>query len=101
MTGEPTDLIDRLLEEKGLKRRIALRVAQFVLAPVCLINSDLIGTLTSRIVRNSEQKDKLHMTPLPLEVEPKSIRVMWHERNQQNSAHHWLRSLVIEVCGRV
>lgn len=101
MTGEPTDFVDRLLEEKGLKRRIAIRIAQFGLAPVCLINSDLVGTLASRIVRNYELKDKLHMTPLPLEVEPKSISVMWHERNQQNPAHNWLRSLLIEVCGRV
>ncbi|WP_026735985.1 hypothetical protein [Fischerella sp. PCC 9605] len=57
------------------------------LAPTCILNSDLIGTLTSRIVRHSELKDKLHMAPLPIEVEPKPIRVMRYERNQQNSAH--------------
>jgi DNA-binding transcriptional LysR family regulator len=101
MTGEPIDFVDRLLEEKGLKRRIALRIAQFALAPVCILNSDLIGTLASRVVRNSEQKDKLYVTPLPIEVEPKAIRVMWHERNQQNPAHNWLRSLLIELCGSI
>ena len=98
LTGEPIDFVDRLLEEKGLKRRIALRIAQFALAPVCIVNSDLIGTLASRIVCNSELKDKLHAVPLPIEVEQKPIRVMWHERNQHNSAHNWLRSLLIEVC---
>lgn len=98
LTGEPIDFVDRLLEEKGLKRRIALRIAQFALAPVCIVNSDLIGTLASRIVCNSGLKDKLHVAPLPIEVEPKPIRVMWHERNQQNPAHAWLRSLLIEMC---
>lgn len=101
LTGEPTDFVDRLLEEKGLKRRIALTVGQFGLAPVVIANSDLIGTLAARRVKNSEQKDKLHVAPLPIDVEPKTIKIMWHERNQHNPVHGWLRSLITEVCEEI
>ncbi len=98
LTGDSTDFVDRLLEEKGLKRRVALTITQFAVAPVLIAHSDLIGTLASRTVRNCELKDKLHVAPLPIDVEPKIIKIMWHERNQHNPVLRWLRSVLIEVC---
>lgn len=101
LTGEATDFIDELLEEKGLKRRIGLTIIQFALAPVCIANSDLIGTLTSRTVKNWVGKDQLYMTDLPIELEAKIIKIMWHERNQHNPSHIWLSELFIQVCEKI
>lgn len=47
LTGESTGLIDPLLQERGLKRRIAATVNQFAVAPQLVINSDLIAILKS------------------------------------------------------
>lgn len=98
LTGEANGFVDRVLEEKRLKRRIALTVNQFALAPVVVANSDLICTLATRTAKNCLLKDQLHLTPLPLDLEPTIIKMMWHERHHQDPAHAWLRSLLIEIC---
>lgn len=98
LTGEATGFLDQRLESKGLKRRIALTVNQFALAPVVVANSDLICTLAYRTAKNFGLEDKLHLAPLPLDLEPTSINMMWHERNHLDSAHVWLRSLLMTIC---
>lgn len=101
LSGETTDFVDQLLDEKGLKRNVHLIIAQVVLAPVCIANSNLIGTLTSRMILNSELRKKLYAVPIPIEAESKKISAMWHQRNQDNPVHQWLRSLLIEVCSKI
>lgn len=98
LTGEANGFVDRALEEKGLKRRIALTVNQFALAPVVVANSDLICTLATRTAKNCPLADKLHLAPLPVDLEPTIIKMMWHERHHQDPAHRWLRSLLLQIC---
>jgi DNA-binding transcriptional LysR family regulator len=45
LTGESTGLLDPLLQEWGLKRRIALTVNQFAVAPRIIAQSDLLAVL--------------------------------------------------------
>lgn len=98
LTGEPTNFIDQLLEEKGLKREIALIINQFVLAPFIIAQSDLICTLPRRTIQQSGLDNHFYLTPLPLALDPKLVKMMWHERYHQNSMHSWVRSLVSQVC---
>jgi DNA-binding transcriptional LysR family regulator len=100
LTGESTGLIEPILEKYGLKRRIAVTVNQFAVAPRLIANSDLIGVLPKRIVEISGLGDQLYLTPLPAEINiaPSDIQMIWHERNHQNSAQVWLRSCLTKIC---
>jgi DNA-binding transcriptional LysR family regulator len=98
LTGEATGFIDHMLQEKGLKRRIALTVNQFALAPKLIANSDLISVLPLRILHKCGLEEQLHMVPLPIEVAPAIVQIMWHERKQRDPAHEWLRSLLLNIC---
>lgn len=60
LTGESTGLIDPLLQEQGLKRRIALTVNQFAVAPRIVAQSDLIAVLPLRVVQLSGVADCLY-----------------------------------------
>lgn len=95
LTGDPTGFVDRLLQERGLARRVALTVNQFSLAPVIVARSELIATLTYRAIRRSGIEDMLHLVRLPLDVPPSQVTLLWHERDQQNPAHRWLREKFI------
>jgi len=97
LTGESTGLIDPLLQERGLNRRIGLTVNQFSIAPQILVNSDLIAILPTRVVQLSGIVNQLHLTPVPIEIYPTSVKMMWHERSQQNTAHIWFRTQLAEV----
>jgi DNA-binding transcriptional LysR family regulator len=100
LTGESTGIIEPILEKQGLKRRIAVTVNQFALAPRLIADSDLIAVLPTRILEISGLGDRLYMTPLPTEIDiaPSDIQMIWHERNHQNPAQIWLRSRLIEIC---
>lgn len=98
LTGESTGLIDPLLQERGLKRRIALTVNQFAVAPRIIAQSDLIAVLPSRIVQLSEWVDQLHLVPLPVELAPTTLQMMWHERHHLNAGQQWLRMQLMEIC---
>ncbi len=98
LTGETTGLLEPILQERGLKRRIALTVNHFGIAPRLVTCSDLIAVLPTRIVEMSEFYSQLHLTPSPIEIAPSTVKIMWHERNHLNSAQEWLRSCLVEIC---
>ncbi len=47
-TGDRSGFVDRLLEERGLKRSIALTVPSFYMAVAAIASSDLIGAIPRR-----------------------------------------------------
>lgn len=100
LTGEPTGFIDLILLEQGLKRRIMLTVNQFAVAPQLVAGSDLLAVLPTRIVEMSGVLDQLHLTPPPLEILPSRLKMMWHERNHSDSSQAWLRSQLVNLCGK-
>ena len=101
LTGESTGLIDPLLQEMGLKRRIALTVNQFAVAPRLIAQSDLIAVLPIRIVQMTGLANQLHLTPLPVELAPTSLQMMWHERNHLEAGQQWLRTQLVEICDQL
>lgn len=98
LTGESTGLFEPILQERGLKRRIGITVNHFGIAPQLVACSDLISVLPTRLVEISEFYSQLHLAPLPIEIAPSIVKIMWHERNHLNSAQEWLRFCLIELC---
>ncbi|WP_190509211.1 LysR family transcriptional regulator [Oscillatoria sp. FACHB-1407] len=101
LTGESTGVIDPLLQERGLHRRIGLTVNQFSVAPQILVNSDLIAVLPTRVIQLSGIANQLHLTAIPIEINPTTVKMMWHERSQRNTAQTWFRTQLAEVCSRL
>ncbi|MBW4652614.1 MAG: LysR family transcriptional regulator [Kaiparowitsia implicata GSE-PSE-MK54-09C] len=98
LTGEATGLIDPLLQERGLNRRIGLTINQFSVAPQILMDSDFIAVLPTRVVQLSGIANQLHLATVPIEINPTSVKMMWHERLQQNMAQVWFRTQLAKVC---
>jgi DNA-binding transcriptional LysR family regulator len=101
LSGESTGLIDPLLQERGLERRIALTVNQFAVAPQIIAQSDLVAILPLRIVQLSGFIHQLHLVPVPVELAPTTLQMMWHERNHLEVEQQWLRGLMISLCQRI
>jgi DNA-binding transcriptional LysR family regulator len=101
LTGETTGVIDPLLQERGLNRRIGLTVNQFSVAPPILVNSDLIAVLPTRVIQLSGIASQLHLATVPIEINPTSVKMMWHERSQQNAAQAWFRTQLAVVCSQL
>ncbi|MBD0268046.1 MAG: hypothetical protein ICV77_07100 [Cyanobacteria bacterium Co-bin8] len=98
LTGESTGLLEPLLQERGLKRRIGLTVNQFHVVPQLVANSDLIAVLPTRVVLLSGVTDQLCLAPVPIEIPPSQVKMMWHERSHRHPAQAWFRTQLIEIC---
>lgn len=100
-TGTPGSLIDTVLAQRGLERRIALRVTNFLIAPVVVCETDLINTMPARLARHLAKTYPLRLWPPPLELPTFEYGMYWHPRLEHDPAQRWLREFtagVVKAC---
>lgn len=96
MGGTRKGVIDYLLDQQGLKRRIALRVPHFVAALALVAQSDLLLTVPYGLAKSCAAQYRLKILPFPMEQEDFTYSIIWHERHVKDPGHIWLRKLVLE-----
>jgi len=92
--GAPGGVVDDLLAQSGAARHVALRVADFLVAPLVVAASDLVLTLPERVARVFAESHGLHIVEPPMALPTFTIWQIWHERRRQEPGHAWLRGLV-------
>lgn len=97
--GDASGFADEVLARHGLRRRIALTVNQFTVAPAIIANSDLVVTLPKRIadVYAPLFGLKLRPSPVPVPAAYRTIELIWHKRLGQHPAHIWFRQVLKEI----
>ena len=48
-----------------------------------------------------EERLGLHALPIPHELPPMPIYMIWHETRRHDTAHNWLREVVLQELGRL
>ena len=99
-TGKAFGFVDYLLEAKGLKRRVALTVNQFLVAPSIIRQSNMILTVSKRVSERF-RLDSVKVFPLPLLSKPLSLKIIWHKRTDTNSGNKWMRDKIINICKKI
>jgi DNA-binding transcriptional LysR family regulator len=94
---EDTSFIDTWLAERGLARRIALRVPYLSAAPI-LVQSDLVATLSRRIAQEFVRNHPLEHRKLPHESTRVRTVMLWHRRLDRHPAHRWLRDAILSTA---
>jgi DNA-binding transcriptional LysR family regulator len=87
-------LVDRALERRGLKRRVAVRVPFFLVASPIVARTDLVVTLPSRLARLASAGQGVRMVPVPLELGSVVVQQVWHQAADADAASIWLREQV-------
>ncbi len=96
-TGRGGGVVDTALEALGARRRVAVRVPQFMLAPWIVSRSDLILTAPRRLCEAVMCAHDLRMLPPPVQVGTFDVQMGWHERMHDDAGHRWLRGLIVEL----
>lgn len=96
--GAPGGVVDRALAQRGLSRRVSVRVPSFVVAPHLVATSDLVLTCPARLAHEIAPRLPLRVFPPPVELPGFTVWQMWHERLHTDPEHAFLRQLVIEVA---
>jgi DNA-binding transcriptional LysR family regulator len=76
-----------------------VRVSELLEIPTVVASTDLLGIFLSSMEPFME-KLGLRVLPLPLELPPVSIYMIWHETRRHDTAHRWLREVVVAELGR-
>lgn len=96
-SGTPGTLVDTVLAQHGLERRIALRVTNFLIAPVVVSQTDFINTMPTRLARQLAETYSLRVVSAPIELPQFEYCLMWHPRLDNDAAQRWLRETVAAV----
>lgn len=96
--GTPTGLVDRLLAEHGLKRRIARTSSTFLDMAFLVAETDYVVSLPRSLALPLLPRLGLKMLPLPLRLPSFTHSMIWHRRYTADPAHGWFRALVARTC---
>ena len=96
-TGEATGFIDAVLAKEGLRRRVAVTVPHFLVAPFVLARSDLVATLPTRLVDDFGGMAGLTVVQAPIALPEFPCTLLWTSRAGSSAAHAWLRQQIVEV----
>ncbi len=97
LQSSTTTFIERYLADKGLSRRIALRVPHFMVVPEIVQQTDLLATVPSYVMAYIPPMPRLKMLKLPIETPRFEIKQFWHQRNHHDVANQWLRGLIADL----
>lgn len=91
-------VIDTLLAQKGYSRQAAVQVPHFASIPFAVAGTELIATLPERLANLFREQLELQVLPIPFNLPPFRMTLLWHERFHNDPAHQWLRSIILEQC---
>ncbi|MBO6511506.1 MAG: LysR family transcriptional regulator [Roseibium sp.] len=80
---------DKVLAGLGLKRRVAVSLPSFLLAPALVARTDNLCLVPGRLVPLFA--DSVTSCPTPFDSPVFDVDLMWHPRRQNDPSHVWLR----------
>ncbi len=99
VSGRAHGLVDEALAALGRRRRVVLTVNQFFTAGQVLAQSDLLTALPMTFIAATGVQHKIVTRPLPLQLAPVALEMIWPVRLDADPAQRWLRGLVQKVTG--
>jgi DNA-binding transcriptional LysR family regulator len=77
-----------------------VHVSELLEIPTVVASTDLLGVFPLSMGPLMEKRLGLKVLPIPLELPPMPIYMIWHETRRHDAAHRWLRELVVAEMGR-
>jgi len=86
-------VIDTELAKLQLQRNIVLRAQHFLVTPEIVRNTDLVLVCS----RSFAKKHGLNFKELPIELPPVEQYLIWHNSDDNDGSHTWMRELIAEA----
>lgn len=93
-TGDAAGVADDSLSRLGLKRRVAVTVAHFLLAPQLVADSDLVLVIGRRVAEAAKAQLGLTVSDLPFPMPGFTARMYWHASTAGYPPLVWFRQVV-------
>jgi DNA-binding transcriptional LysR family regulator len=87
-------VIERVLQRKDVRGRVALRITHFLALPAIVASTDLIATLPKNLAVSFAAFPKIRIFTPPVDFPAFDVKQYWHERFHREPGHRWLRGLI-------
>lgn len=98
--GRPS-IVDQLLAERGLERRIRRVVPYFLTGLLMASQSDDVLTASDRAAIALAPTLGLRLIEPPLPLRPYALSLLWHPRLDEEPANRWLREVFLRAAREV
>jgi DNA-binding transcriptional LysR family regulator len=98
--GRRRNLLDDILSEQGLTRRVALTVPTVTLALAAVAASDMLAVVPN-LLTAAGLDPALAAHRLPVETPAIPAVMAWHTRHDRDAVHHWLRTTISETFAEI
>jgi DNA-binding transcriptional LysR family regulator len=98
LSGDAMGLVDDLLAQRGLQRRVAMTINHFYGVVDLLLATDLICVMSDNFFRHHPHSAHVRLSAIPFEVPASRLSMAWHMRHESDAGHRWLRELVAPMC---
>ncbi len=92
--GSDGGIVDEVLAQHGLRRRVVVQTATFSSAPLIVENTDCVTTMPARMAALLIAGRALVVVPTPAPLPRFSVMLAFHERSRSDVAHAWLREQI-------
>jgi DNA-binding transcriptional LysR family regulator len=96
-SGAAPLLIDQEIARMGLKRKISLKIPNFIGAALVVEHTDLIITIPQRLGAVLEGRGALKTFAVPFQLPHYAVKQHWHERFHNDPGTQWLRRVIAEL----
>ena len=95
--GSAHEIVEQTLRNKGLARRIALRVPHFTVVPMILARTDHMVIVPEGLMRAIARFGRFKSLKPPVDIPALDVKVHWHERFGRDPGIAWLRGVLLDL----
>lgn len=86
--------IDTLLAKLGHRREICYTTPHFAALPGLLLQMPALATVPQGLSDSWQKTWGLQSSPVPLEIDPFEVALLWHQRHNSDAALMWVRGFI-------
>jgi DNA-binding transcriptional LysR family regulator len=94
------NIVQKTLESLNVRRKVGLRVPNFLGLSTLISSTDLVATVPERLALVMAGLVPVHIFPPPFPIPTYDVMQYWHSRSDKEPANRWLRSLLVDLFQR-
>jgi DNA-binding transcriptional LysR family regulator len=87
-------MLERTLEAANIRRKVGLRVPNFLGLSTLVASTDLLVTVPERLAMAMAALTKVRIFPPPVPIPSYFVMQYWHERSHKDPGNQWLRAFI-------
>lgn len=92
--GSPLEIV---LGSARVRRQTVLHLPNYLPIPAVVARTDLLGTVPKRLAEAFAPVHALQVAPLPFDMPPVQISLIWHRQQELDPAQCWLRQQLSDL----